>query len=341
MERLNIVKRVTREWWNVEENSVIERVHSRLAELKAKKNADKDAPPRMPSSEEISDFHVSETPGGKDFLEQCHGFESWVMNPYLDFVYTAFSDSTCASIQHPQSAPTKPTSPNPNKPAQSSKKLTHKHKKQKEEERPTAILRQPLEGSRRCRRISVFATNGHTVDNHQLPPQTASTYDFGLGFNFDIGLLPDITPNMTTLPSNLSGPQTWMNVAPFLFDIAGSQINTLTSTSIQLAVGNLAGFSIVPPTHASPSNTIPVSPPALIATVPPAIDVPPLAVLPAIPTTHALPSDTIPVAPPAPIPTVLTAGTTPLIGTSAPTATIPIVQSGHSSHHQYRSSCTV
>ncbi|KAG6859141.1 hypothetical protein C0991_001280, partial [Blastosporella zonata] len=49
-ERLNIIRRVTRELWNSEESNVVERVDARLDDLKAKKEAKKEGPP---SEEEI------------------------------------------------------------------------------------------------------------------------------------------------------------------------------------------------------------------------------------------------------------------------------------------------
>ncbi|KAG6913549.1 hypothetical protein DXG01_005981 [Tephrocybe rancida] len=53
-ERLTIVKSVTRDLWNAEENAVVQRVHARLAELKVKKEERKDV--LMPSPAEISEY---------------------------------------------------------------------------------------------------------------------------------------------------------------------------------------------------------------------------------------------------------------------------------------------
>ncbi|KAG6808077.1 hypothetical protein H0H92_005458, partial [Tricholoma furcatifolium] len=76
-ERLNVIKRVTRESWNAEENEVVERVHARLLDLKEKRQAAKDAPLTLPTAEEITE-NLEDLPAfmGR-FLDYVHGCTGW------------------------------------------------------------------------------------------------------------------------------------------------------------------------------------------------------------------------------------------------------------------------
>ncbi|KAG6805182.1 hypothetical protein H0H92_000393 [Tricholoma furcatifolium] len=79
-ERLSVIKRVTRESWNAEENEVVERVHARLLELKEKRQAAKDAPPTLPTAEEITE-NLEDLPAfmGR-FLDYVHGSTGWTFS---------------------------------------------------------------------------------------------------------------------------------------------------------------------------------------------------------------------------------------------------------------------
>ncbi|KAG6839930.1 hypothetical protein C0991_010264 [Blastosporella zonata] len=76
-EQLNIVKCITQTLWEAEENDVMEIVHARLAELKAKKEAKKVEPPEMPTPEEIT-ANLDDMPAFMGwFLDYLHASTGW------------------------------------------------------------------------------------------------------------------------------------------------------------------------------------------------------------------------------------------------------------------------
>ncbi|KAG6875762.1 hypothetical protein C0992_011368 [Termitomyces sp. T32_za158] len=76
-ERLLVIKRVTRDLWAAEENSVVERVHKRLAELRREREEKLENPPKLPSPEEICE-NLEGLPAfiGR-FLEWAESITGW------------------------------------------------------------------------------------------------------------------------------------------------------------------------------------------------------------------------------------------------------------------------
>ncbi|KAG6827426.1 hypothetical protein H0H92_011848 [Tricholoma furcatifolium] len=111
--------------------------------------------------------------------------------------------------------------------------------------------------------------NGHTADNYQAPQpvdefSTLGTYDFGLGFNFDLGLIPPTNVDLldaSLAPPSFLGPHSSLSVLSSGFNALPAPFSqpAITPTSVEATFGQAPA-----PLGAQPVQQAPVSAPPVL-----------------------------------------------------------------------------